>query len=85
MGNWKNLPQHGKPKPSPQFKMLKHFTEKNLRRRHAHCHLRALKPTETELEDAARWAMTHDVSEGFRMVLIELLNQMGYESAAKSI
>jgi Nucleotidyltransferase of unknown function (DUF6036) len=47
--------------------------------------LRALKPTETELEDAARWAMTHDVSEGFRMVLIELLNQMGYESAAKNI
>jgi hypothetical protein len=47
--------------------------------------LRALKPTETELADAARWAMTHDVSEGFRMGLIELLNQMGYESAAKSI
>jgi hypothetical protein len=36
MGNWKNLPQHGKPKPSPQFKMLKHFTEKNLRRRRFH-------------------------------------------------
>jgi hypothetical protein len=32
MGNWKNLPQHGKSKPSPQFKMLKHFTEKTLRR-----------------------------------------------------
>jgi hypothetical protein len=25
-------PQHGKSKPSPQFKMLKHFTEKTLRR-----------------------------------------------------
>ncbi len=47
--------------------------------------LRALKPTETELADAARWAMTHDVSEGFRTVLIELLKQMGYESAAKNI
>jgi len=47
--------------------------------------LRALNPTETELADAARWAMTHDVSEGFRMVLIELLNQMGYESAARNI
>jgi hypothetical protein len=47
--------------------------------------LRALKPTATELADAARWAMTHDVSEGFRMVLIELLNQMGYESAAKNL
>jgi hypothetical protein len=32
MGNRKNLPQHGQPKPSPQFKMLKHFTEKKLRR-----------------------------------------------------
>lgn len=47
--------------------------------------LHALKPTETELADAARWAMTHDVSQGFRMVLIELLNQMGYESAARNI
>jgi len=47
--------------------------------------LLALQPTEMELADAARWAMTHDVSEGFRMVLIELLNQMGYESAAKNI
>jgi hypothetical protein len=47
--------------------------------------LRALKPTETELADAARWAMTHDVSEGFRMVLMELLNQVGYEPAAKSL
>jgi hypothetical protein len=47
--------------------------------------LRALKPTEAELADAARWAMTHDVSQAFRMALIELLNQMGYESAAKNI
>lgn len=47
--------------------------------------LRALKPTEAELEAAAHWAMTHDVSEGFRMVLIELLKQMGYESVAKNI
>ncbi len=31
-GKPENLPQHGKPQPSPQFKMLKHFTEKNLRR-----------------------------------------------------
>jgi hypothetical protein len=37
------------------------------------------------LEAAARWAMTHDVSEGFRWVLQELLKEMGYESAAKNI
>ena len=36
-------------------------------------------------EDAARWAMTHDVSDGFKMVLTDLLNQMGYESVAKNI
>lgn len=47
--------------------------------------LRALKPTEAELSDAARWAMTHDVSKGFKMVLTDLLNQMGYESVAKNI
>jgi hypothetical protein len=47
--------------------------------------LRALKPTDNELITAARWTMTHDVSEGFRMVLIELLTQMGYESVAKNI
>ncbi len=47
--------------------------------------LRALKPTEAELSDAARWAMTHDVSDGFKMVLTDLLNQMGYESVAKNI
>jgi hypothetical protein len=47
--------------------------------------LRALKPTDAELSDAARWAMTHEVSDGFKMVLTELLNQMGYESVAKNI
>jgi len=47
--------------------------------------LRALKPTEAELSDAARWAMTHDVSDGFKMVLTDLLNQMGYESVANNI
>ena len=31
--------------------------------------LRALAPTPDEIETAARWAMTHDVSEGFVMVL----------------
>jgi hypothetical protein len=47
--------------------------------------LRALQPTVAELSDAARWAMTHDVSDGFRMALTDLLQQMGYESVAKNI
>jgi hypothetical protein len=47
--------------------------------------LRALSPTDAELEAAARWAMTHDVSDGFKMVLRELLRQMGYASVAQNI
>ncbi len=47
--------------------------------------LRALNPTGPELEAAARWTMTHDVSAGFRWVLQELLKQIGHESIAKNI
>jgi hypothetical protein len=47
--------------------------------------LKALHPSAVELEAAARWAMTHDVSEGFKMVLQELLTQLGHESVAKTI
>ena len=47
--------------------------------------LQALNPSDAELEAAARWAMTHDVSEGFKWVLRELLKQMGHESVAANI
>jgi hypothetical protein len=47
--------------------------------------LKALHPTAAELEAAARWAMTHDVSEGFKMILKELLTQLGHESVAERI
>ena len=47
--------------------------------------LKALHPTAEELEAAARWAMTHDVSEGFKMVLKELLTQLGHESVAERV
>ena len=47
--------------------------------------LKALHPTAGELKAAARWAMTHDVSEGFKMVLKELLTQLGHESVAERI
>jgi len=47
--------------------------------------LTALHPTAAELEAAARWAMTHDGSEGFKMVLKELLTQLGHESVAERI
>jgi hypothetical protein len=47
--------------------------------------LRALNPTDAELEAAARWTMTHDVSPEFRWILQELLRELGHESAAKNI
>ncbi len=47
--------------------------------------LLSLKPDAAELEAAARWAMTHDVSPGFRMILKDMLRQLGYESAANRI
>jgi hypothetical protein len=47
--------------------------------------LTGLHPTAAELEAAARWAMTHDVSEGFRMILKQLLTQLGHESVAQRI
>lgn len=47
--------------------------------------LMALTPSESELERSARWAMTHDVSPGFRQILQTLLTELGYESLAKRI
>jgi Nucleotidyltransferase of unknown function (DUF6036) len=44
-----------------------------------------LNPTEQEMEAAARWAMTHDVSEEYRMVLIDMLRVLGYESVAEKL
>lgn len=44
--------------------------------------LSALRPLADELEAAARWAMTIDVSESYRTLLRELLKDLGYESVA---
>ncbi|MFN8205555.1 MAG: DUF6036 family nucleotidyltransferase [Solirubrobacteraceae bacterium] len=43
--------------------------------------LQALAPTADELARAARWARTHDPSEGFLGVLIEVLSFFGVEDA----
>jgi Nucleotidyltransferase of unknown function (DUF6036) len=43
--------------------------------------LRALDPTPSELLAAARWAITHDPSEGFRGELLEALTFLGVEDA----
>ena len=47
--------------------------------------LLALNPTPDELEQAARWSMTHDVSKGYRQVLKGLLTHMGFKDVAESI
>lgn len=47
--------------------------------------LEALHPTTEELTRAARWALTHDVSPGFRMLLKRLLETLGHEDVASAI
>jgi len=47
--------------------------------------LLALKPTAEELEQAARWSMTHDVSEPYRSEVKRILTEMGYADAAQRI
>lgn len=44
--------------------------------------LHALRPTLDELEAAARWTMTHDVSEPFKQSLKQTLKDLGHESVA---
>jgi hypothetical protein len=47
--------------------------------------LETLKPTPTELNQAARWAHTHDVSEEFRQLLKQMLEALGYGNVAQRI
>lgn len=44
-----------------------------------------LTPSDAEIESAARWALTHDNSPGFRMMLTSMLNQLGYADVAERI
>lgn len=47
--------------------------------------LLAMNPTAEELEQAARWSMTHDESEGYRSVLKDLLKHMGFSHVAERL
>jgi hypothetical protein len=47
--------------------------------------LLALKPTSEEIEQAARWSVTHDVSEGFKGSLKILLSHMGFNDVAERL
>ncbi|NOQ23460.1 MAG: hypothetical protein GQ565_12545 [Candidatus Aegiribacteria sp.] len=44
-----------------------------------------LDPSHQEMENAARWCMTHDPSEGFRMILISMYEQLGYSDVAERL
>lgn len=44
-----------------------------------------LHPDHDELTQAARWAITHDVSAGFRQVMKTLLKELGYGQVAENI
>lgn len=47
--------------------------------------LEALKPTPQELTQAARWTLTHDVSQGFCGLLKQTLERLGYGNVAETI
>ena len=44
-----------------------------------------LSPAGPEMEAAAQWALTQDSSAGFRMMLISMLNQLGFKNEAERI
>ena len=45
----------------------------------------SLDPSHQEMENAARWCMTHDPSKGFRMILISMYEQLGYGDVAERL
>jgi len=47
--------------------------------------LRALKPSENDLEFAARWATGNNVSAEYKWLLVELIKQLGYEKLASRL
>lgn len=47
--------------------------------------LKHLKPTSDELESAIRWAMTHDTSEGFKIVARDFIRYLGFDDVANRI
>jgi hypothetical protein len=47
--------------------------------------LLTLDPTADELEKAALWSMTHDVSEGYRQIIKKLLIYMGHKDVAERL
>lgn len=47
--------------------------------------LLALKPTPDEIEHAANWSMTHDISESYKQSLKNMLIYLGFQDVAKKL
>lgn len=47
--------------------------------------LQQLAPNAEELLAAAQWCRTHDPSDGFRRILVSMLDQLGYPHVAKQL
>ena len=47
--------------------------------------LKALNPSDEELIAAARWCMTQDTSEAFRMILKDMFKQLGWQNVSEQI
>ena len=47
--------------------------------------LQALNPSDEELIAAARWCMTQDTSEAFRMILKDMFKQLGWQNVSEQI
>lgn len=47
--------------------------------------LKALQPSEDELFQAALWCFTHDVSQPFKKLMIDFMQQMGWSNVAKRL
>ena len=47
--------------------------------------LRRLQPTAQEIKEAALWSMTHDPSEGYKQMLVQVLRILGFEGVADEL
>lgn len=47
--------------------------------------LGTLKPSDDEMEEAARWCLTQDASEQFPMIVISCLEKIGYPNVARRV
>ena len=47
--------------------------------------LKALNPSDEELIAAAKWCMTQDTSEAFRMILKDMFKQLGWQNVSEQI